>query len=164
MHADALLISAIKMEFTVTWCLLLVLLRCRDMRLFLPGTLEQSCSTSCWWHGSIRQHQWYCSGSSKQISRFHYQKNCLPICTARLSPNWQHELEWLQICFCRDISQIMVGVVEVYYSVPLYYLTVLAKKQTRIILGRGWFFIIVLFYLFCKKSNRFVFTIFCWKG
>lgn len=101
--------------------------------------------------------------SSKQTSRFHYQKNCLPVCTAHLTPNWQHELEWVQICFCRDVSQITVGVVEVYYRVPLYYLTVFAKKQTRIILGRG-FIIIVLFYLFCKRSTRFVFTISCWKG
>ena len=56
-------------------------------------------------------------------------KNCPPICTAHLSPNQQPELEWLQICFCGDISQITMGVVEVHYRVPLHYLTVFPKKK-----------------------------------
>ena len=105
------------------------------------------------------KHQWHCSGSSKWISRFHYQKNFLHICTTRLSPNQQHELEQLRICFCGDISQIMMGVVEVHYRVPLHYLTVV-PKQTKKILGRR-FVVVVSFCLFCKRSGRFVFKISC---
>lgn len=58
-------------------------------------------------------------------------KNCLPICTARLSPNQQHELEWFQIRFCGDISQNTVGVIEVHYRLPLHYLTVFPKEKNH---------------------------------
>lgn len=142
------------MEFTVTWCLRLVLLRCRDMRLFLPGTLKQNYSISCWWHCSIKEYQWNCSGSSKQISRFHYRKNCLPIRTACLSPNWQHELEWLQICFCRDISQNTMAVTE--YISEFHYITSLLKKKHK---KRSSYYFTLLF---CKRTSRkFAFKISC---
>lgn len=42
-----------------------------------------------------------------------------------------------------------MGIIEVYYRVPLHYLTVFPKKKKKI-LGRG-FIILVSFCLFCKS-------------
>lgn len=153
MHAHALLISAIKNGIYSNRMFIAYAPEMQRHTPFVPGTLKAEL-----FHFMLMGLQYQTStsdiaqGLPNEFLHF-IIKNCLPICTARLSPNQQHELEWFQIRFCGDISQNTVGVIEVHYRLPLHYLTVFPKEKNH---RKICYCCFVFCFLFCKRCDRFV--------